>query len=54
MSCSQAEFLVDKDVRGRLARPYPYIPDTFKNVVKALVKPVKREDEDDTGRAATA
>ena len=25
LSCSQAEFLggVDKDVRGRLARPYP-------------------------------
>ena len=27
--------------RGRPARPYPKIPDTFENVVKALVQPVK-------------
>ena len=26
--------------RGRPARPYSKIPDTFKNVVKALVRPV--------------
>ena len=31
--------------KGRPARPYPKTPDTFENVVKALVKPVKVVEE---------
>ena len=30
-----------KRPKGRPARVYPKIPDTFENVVKALVRPVK-------------
>ena len=31
-----------KREKGRPAQPYPRIPDTFGNVVKALVSPVKK------------
>ena len=41
---SQEGQMADKDAkpRGRPAKPYPTIPDTFGNVLKALVKPVKK------------
>jgi hypothetical protein len=29
--------------KGRPAKPYPKIPDTYENIVKALVKPVKKD-----------
>ena len=32
-----------KKERGRPAKPYPRIPDTYENIIKALVKPVKKE-----------
>ena len=32
--------------RGRPEKPTPKIPDTFDNVIKALVKPVKKEASD--------
>ena len=34
----------EKEVKpvGRPARPYPRIPDTFENIIKALVQPIKK------------
>ena len=32
--------------RGRPVKPTPKIPDTFENVIKALVKPVKEEERE--------
>lgn len=29
--------------KGRPAKPYPKIPDTYENIVKALVKPKKKD-----------
>ena len=29
--------------RGRSAKPYPKIPDTYENIIKALVRPVKKD-----------
>ena len=29
--------------RGRPPKPYPKIPDTYDNIIRALVKPVKKE-----------
>ena len=34
-----------KKERGRPAKPYPKIPDTYENIIKALVRPVKKEDQ---------
>ena len=34
-----------KRPKGRPARPYPKIPDTFENVIKALVQPVKESKD---------
>ena len=36
-----------KKPKGRPAKPYPSIPDTYENIVKALVKPVGEDREDD-------
>ena len=34
-----------KKERGRPAKPYPRIPDTYENIIKALVRPVKKEGQ---------
>ena len=34
-----------KKVRGWPAKPCPRIPDTYENIIKALVRPVKKEDK---------
>ena len=34
--------MTKKKERGRPAKPYPRIPDTYENIIKALVKPVKK------------
>ena len=31
-----------KPPKGRPPRPTPSIPDTFENIIKALVKPIKK------------
>ena len=36
--------MTKKKERGRPAKPYPRIPDTYENIIKALVKPVKKKD----------
>ena len=36
----------ERKERGRPAKPLPRIPDTFENVVKALVAPVKAKGRD--------
>ena len=36
----------ERKERGRPAKPVPRIPDTFENVVKALVAPVKSKGRD--------
>ena len=34
--------MTKKKVRGRPAKPYPKIPDTYENIIKALVRPAKK------------
>ena len=34
--------MTKKKKRGRPAKPYPKIPDTYENIIKALVRPVKK------------
>ena len=38
----------EKRGKGRPAQPYPKIPDTFENVIKALVSPVKKPTKAET------
>ena len=37
--------MTKKKERGRPAKPYPRIPDTYENIIKALVKPMKKESK---------
>ena len=37
--------MTKKKERGRPAKPYPRIPDTYENIVKALVRSVKKEGQ---------
>ena len=36
--------MTKKKERGRPAKPYPRIPDTYENIIKALVKPVTTKE----------
>ena len=38
--------MTNRQPRGRPAKPYPKIPDTYENIIKALVKPVKKEGDE--------
>lgn len=37
--------MAKKKERGRPAKPYPRIPDTYENIIKTLVRPVKKESK---------
>ena len=37
--------MTKKKEKGRPAKPYPKIPDTYENIIKALVKPMKKEGQ---------